>query len=106
MGVMQRCFARLTADCDRVECTMKLDYRKGYAGELKSRVARIEQSLSRSVKTEDKTTTSTESAAPWSKGAIVGKRGYLDTRLESAKVTGVAIWGCSQGLNAKDSLEN
>jgi len=50
LGVVQRCFASLTADCDRVECTMKLDYRKGYAGELKSRVARIEQRLGHPVK--------------------------------------------------------
>ena len=45
LGVVQRCFADLTADCDRVECTMKIDYRKGYAGELKSRMARVEQRL-------------------------------------------------------------
>ena len=31
MAVVQRCLAALTADCDRVECLMKLDYRKGYA---------------------------------------------------------------------------
>jgi uncharacterized protein (TIGR00106 family) len=45
MGVVQRCFADLTADCERVECTMKLDFRKGYKGELKSRMPRIEQRL-------------------------------------------------------------
>jgi uncharacterized protein (TIGR00106 family) len=45
MGVVQRCFADLSTDCDRVECVMKLDYRKGCVGELKSRMERIEQRL-------------------------------------------------------------
>jgi uncharacterized protein (TIGR00106 family) len=50
MGVVQRCFNDLTADCNRVECVMKLDYRKNRKGELKSKVARIEQRLGHSLK--------------------------------------------------------
>jgi uncharacterized protein (TIGR00106 family) len=45
MDVVRRCYAELTTDCDRVECVMKLDYRKGYRGELNSRMARIQQRL-------------------------------------------------------------
>jgi uncharacterized protein YqgV (UPF0045/DUF77 family) len=45
MDVVKQCVAELTADCDRVGCTLKLDYRKGYAGELKSRLARVEKRL-------------------------------------------------------------
>lgn len=45
LDVVKRCVNELTADCDRVECIMKLDYRKGFAGELKSRLARIEKRL-------------------------------------------------------------
>jgi uncharacterized protein (TIGR00106 family) len=50
LGVVQRCFAGMAKDCDRVECMMKLDYRRGYAGELKSRVGRIEQRLGHAMK--------------------------------------------------------
>ena len=47
MDVVERCVADVAADCDRVECVMKLDYRKGYAGELKLRVTRLEERLGR-----------------------------------------------------------
>ena len=50
IGVMHRCLADLTTDCDRVECVMKLDYRKGYTDELKARIPRIEKRLEHSVK--------------------------------------------------------
>ncbi len=49
MEVVKRCVEELTADCDRVECAMKLDYRKGYAGELKSRLKRVEKRLGHAV---------------------------------------------------------
>jgi uncharacterized protein (TIGR00106 family) len=44
-AVVQKCVEELAADCNRVECVFKLDYRKGYNGELKSRLPRIEQRL-------------------------------------------------------------
>jgi uncharacterized protein (TIGR00106 family) len=43
--VVKRCVQDLASDCDRVECIMKLDYRKGHAGELKSRLLRVEKRL-------------------------------------------------------------
>jgi uncharacterized protein (TIGR00106 family) len=49
MAVVKQCFAELTDDCDRVECLMKLDYRKGHPGELNARMARIEERLGHSV---------------------------------------------------------
>jgi uncharacterized protein (TIGR00106 family) len=45
LEVVKQCVDTLTSDCDRVECVMKLDYRKGYAGELKSRLGRLEARL-------------------------------------------------------------
>ncbi len=45
LGVVKRCVEELASDCNRVECAMKLDYRKGYAGELKSRLSRVEKRL-------------------------------------------------------------
>jgi uncharacterized protein YqgV (UPF0045/DUF77 family) len=50
LDVVKRCVEELATDCDRVECAMKLDYRKDYAGELKSRLARIENRLGHTVK--------------------------------------------------------
>lgn len=50
MDVVQKCFHRMAADCDRVECTIKLDYRKGHQGRLESKVASVEQKLGREVK--------------------------------------------------------
>jgi uncharacterized protein (TIGR00106 family) len=49
MDVVMRCVEELARDCNRVECMMKLDYRKGYAGELKSRLKRVEQRLGHAV---------------------------------------------------------
>ena len=50
MAVVKRCFERLASDCQRVECTMKLDYRKGRSGALRSKVASVEEKLGRALK--------------------------------------------------------
>jgi uncharacterized protein (TIGR00106 family) len=50
MDVVRRCFQQMAADCDRVECSVKLDYRKGRQGRLESKVASVEQKLGRAVK--------------------------------------------------------
>ncbi len=50
LAVVQRCFEALAADCNRVECSIKLDYRKGRKGGLDDKVAGIERKLGRPVK--------------------------------------------------------
>ncbi len=50
-GVVSRCFEALRPDCERVSCTMKVDYRKGRSGRLRSKVERVEQLLGRSLRT-------------------------------------------------------
>ncbi len=50
MDVVRQCFERMSEDCDRVECSIKLDYRKGHRGRLESKVASVEEKLGRSVK--------------------------------------------------------
>ena len=50
MDVVRQCFERMAQDCDRVECSVKLDYRKGRTGRLNSKVASVEQKLGRDVK--------------------------------------------------------
>ncbi len=50
MGVVRRCFNDLTADCDRVECVIKLDYRCGRTGRLDGKVASLEAKLGHPLK--------------------------------------------------------
>lgn len=50
LDVLQQCLAAMAADCDRVTCTAKLDYRKGHKGRLDSKVASVESRLGRELK--------------------------------------------------------
>jgi uncharacterized protein (TIGR00106 family) len=50
LEVMRRCIEAMAADCDRVTCSAKLDYRRGHAGRLHSKVASVEQKLGRKLK--------------------------------------------------------
>lgn len=50
LGVVKQCFDALAVDCDRIECSIKLDYRKGRTGRLDGKVASVEQKLGRPVK--------------------------------------------------------
>ena len=49
MALVRECFQALTADCERIECYMKLDYRKGKRGRLRGKVASVEEKLGRAV---------------------------------------------------------
>ena len=45
MGVVNSCFKELKKDCNRVYMALKLDYRKGSSGRLKSKVKSVEKKL-------------------------------------------------------------
>lgn len=45
LALMQRCIEAVAADCPRVTCAAKLDFRDGPAGRLKSKVASVEKLL-------------------------------------------------------------
>src|SRR5437868_8747957 len=47
MAVLRRCFEALRSDCDRVTCSIKMDYRKGASGRLQSKVKKVETLLAR-----------------------------------------------------------
>lgn len=49
-AVVQKCYERMKKDCNRISCTIKVDYRKGHSGRLQSKVASIEKTLKRRVK--------------------------------------------------------
>jgi uncharacterized protein (TIGR00106 family) len=50
LGVLKQCLATMAADCERVTCTAKLDYRRGHTGRLKAKVASVEERLGRDLK--------------------------------------------------------
>ena len=50
MDVVKRCFENMASECDRIECSIKLDYRKGRRGRLKGKVASLEEKLGRTLK--------------------------------------------------------
>ncbi len=49
--VVRRCFARMRRDCNRISCTIKVDYRKGHRGRLTSKLASVEKTVGRKLKT-------------------------------------------------------
>jgi uncharacterized protein (TIGR00106 family) len=50
LQLMRQCIEEVAKSSDRVSCTAKLDYRKGATGQLKGKVARVEQQLGRALK--------------------------------------------------------
>ena len=45
------CYEELAKDCNRITCTVKMDWRKGHTGRLQSKVNAVEQRLGRTLKT-------------------------------------------------------
>ncbi len=50
MSVVRDCFRRMSEDCDRISCSIKIDYRKGTGGRLDSKIASLESRLGRSLR--------------------------------------------------------
>ena len=51
--VVRRCFDEMSADCDRITCSIKLDARKGATGRLLSKVRSVEEKLGRTLKSTE-----------------------------------------------------
>ncbi len=51
MDVVRQCYERMRKDCNRISCTIKVDYRKGKKGRLSGKVASVEKRLKRKLKT-------------------------------------------------------
>lgn len=49
--VVRQCYERMKEDCNRVSCTIKVDYRKGHEGRLRGKVASVEKRLGKTLKT-------------------------------------------------------
>jgi uncharacterized protein (TIGR00106 family) len=50
LEVVQQCLQAMSEDCDRISCSVKLDYRKGHAGRLESKVQSVEAKVGRELK--------------------------------------------------------
>lgn len=51
MDVVKHCYDRMKKDCNRISCSIKIDYRRGASGRLDSKVASVERRLKRKVRT-------------------------------------------------------
>ena len=51
MAVVKQCYERMRKDCNRISCSIKIDYRKGAIGRLDSKVASVQKRLKRTLKT-------------------------------------------------------
>ncbi len=49
-GVVKACFDRMSGDCNRISISIKVDYRKGKSGRLKSKIETVEKKLGRQVR--------------------------------------------------------
>ncbi|MCA9472228.1 MAG: MTH1187 family thiamine-binding protein [Nitrospirales bacterium] len=49
--VVKKCYQRMSKDCGRVSCIIKVDYRRGKKGRLGGKVASVEKRLKRKLKT-------------------------------------------------------
>lgn len=49
--VVKKCYKRMSKDCKRISCVMKVDYRRGHKGRLSGKVASVEKRLKRTLKT-------------------------------------------------------
>lgn len=50
-AVVDRCFAALRPDCDRITVSLKVDYRKGPGGRLASKVKHVQDLVQHPLKT-------------------------------------------------------
>ena len=51
LDLFRRCVEAVAQDCNRISCTMKLDYRRGHRGRLEKKVQSVQEKLSGEVKT-------------------------------------------------------
>jgi uncharacterized protein (TIGR00106 family) len=51
LDLVGRCHALLEKDSNRITCSIKMDWRKGRSGSLDSKVAKVEKTVGRKLKT-------------------------------------------------------
>jgi len=51
--VVRKCYEAMSADCNRISCSIKVDARKGASGRLVSKVESVERRLGRRLKSTE-----------------------------------------------------
>jgi len=51
MAVVKKCFDRMTADCGRVACQIKIDHRAGHEDRLETKVQTLKDKTGRNLRT-------------------------------------------------------
>jgi uncharacterized protein (TIGR00106 family) len=51
LAVVRRCFAAVEADCPRISCSIKIDYRRGPGGRLDDKVRAVQARVRQPLKT-------------------------------------------------------
>ena len=51
MALVTACFETMSRDCERISTAMKIDYRAGKSGRLKSKIESVESKLGRTLST-------------------------------------------------------
>jgi len=51
-AVVQKCYEALAADCDRVTCSIRVDWRRGPASRLESKVKKVQELTGQPLRTE------------------------------------------------------
>jgi uncharacterized protein (TIGR00106 family) len=51
MALLKTCFERMADECERVSITFKGDWRRGASGRLTAKIAKVESTLGRKLKT-------------------------------------------------------
>ena len=49
-GIIKKCYDRMSEDCSRISCTIKVDARRGREGRIHSKVLSIEKTLGKKLK--------------------------------------------------------
>ena len=49
MALVTACFLRMSQDCDRISTSIRIDYRAGKSGRLKSKIQAVESRLGRTL---------------------------------------------------------
>ena len=49
-SVIKQCYQRMSEDCNRISCIIKIDAREGHEGRLETKIASIEQNLGKKLK--------------------------------------------------------
>ncbi len=52
LDLFRRCVEAVAQDCNRISCTMKLDYRRGHQGRLETKVQSVQAKVSGKLKAD------------------------------------------------------